>query len=180
MLSIKIKQRDITDCGAACLASISAHYQRKISVALIRKLSSTNQRGATILGLVEGARRLGFEANGFRGTIQSLETIPLPAIAHIQNGNGTHHYVVVFAVNKMAITIMDPAEGELLTVTADEFYRMWTGVLVLLSVDAHFKNEVRHISRSKRLINLIWPHKEKLILVISATVLYTLIVFQTR
>jgi len=26
-MSIKIKQRDITDCGAACLASIAAHYK---------------------------------------------------------------------------------------------------------------------------------------------------------
>ncbi|UXE66083.1 MAG: hypothetical protein KA713_16715 [Chryseotalea sp. WA131a] len=29
----KIKQRDITDCGAACLASIAAHYELQLPVA---------------------------------------------------------------------------------------------------------------------------------------------------
>jgi len=29
-MSIKVKQRDITDCGAACLASVAAHYMLKL------------------------------------------------------------------------------------------------------------------------------------------------------
>ena len=37
MASIKIKQHDITDCGAACLASIAAHYHLELPIARIRQ-----------------------------------------------------------------------------------------------------------------------------------------------
>ena len=40
----KIKQRDITDCGAACLASIAAHYELQLPVARIRQLASTDKK----------------------------------------------------------------------------------------------------------------------------------------
>ena len=33
----QIKQHDIKDCGAACLASVSAHYGLKIPIAKIHK-----------------------------------------------------------------------------------------------------------------------------------------------
>lgn len=32
-MSIKIKQHDIKDCGAACLASIGAHYKVQLPIA---------------------------------------------------------------------------------------------------------------------------------------------------
>ena len=34
MPQIKIKQHDITDCGAACLASVAAHYQLRLPLKL--------------------------------------------------------------------------------------------------------------------------------------------------
>ena len=33
MPQIKIKQHDITDCGAACLASVAAHYRLQLPLA---------------------------------------------------------------------------------------------------------------------------------------------------
>ena len=37
MASIKIKQHDIQDCGAACLASIGNHYNVNLPIARIRQ-----------------------------------------------------------------------------------------------------------------------------------------------
>lgn len=34
-MNIKVKQRDITDCGAACLASVAAHHKLKLPVSKI-------------------------------------------------------------------------------------------------------------------------------------------------
>ena len=79
----KIKQRDITDCGAACLASISAHYKLEIPLAKIRQFAGTDKKGTNVLGLIEAADKLGFEAKGVRGDFDSLFKIPKPAIAHI-------------------------------------------------------------------------------------------------
>lgn len=82
-MSTLIKQRDITDCGAACLASIAAFYKLKMPVARIRQLASTDQKGTNVLGLIEAASKLGFEAKGVKGNLDSLSKIPLPAIAHV-------------------------------------------------------------------------------------------------
>jgi len=94
--SYKIQQRDITDCGATCLASIAAFYQLKLPVSRIRQYAGTDKRGTNVLGLIEAAEKLGFQAKGAKGTIDSLYKIPLPAIAHVVLKNGLHHFVVIF------------------------------------------------------------------------------------
>ena len=40
---VKIKQFDITDCGAACLASICAYYGLQFPIARIRQYAFTDQ-----------------------------------------------------------------------------------------------------------------------------------------
>jgi ABC-type bacteriocin/lantibiotic exporter with double-glycine peptidase domain len=67
MKNIEIKQHDITDCGAACLASIAAHFGLKFPIARIRQYAFTDKRGTTVLGVIEVAKRLGFEAKGVKG-----------------------------------------------------------------------------------------------------------------
>ena len=106
---IKIKQRDITDCGAACIASIAAHYQLQLPVSRIRQFAGTDKRGTNVLGLIEAAEKLGFQA---KGAIDSLAKIPLPAIAHLVLKNGLHHYVVVYKVTTTKIVYMDPGVGD--------------------------------------------------------------------
>ena len=49
----RFRQRDVADCGAACLRFIGAHYRREVPVARLRQLAGTNHRGSTALGLVE-------------------------------------------------------------------------------------------------------------------------------
>jgi len=80
---MKIKQRDITDCGAACLASVAGHYRLKIPVSRIRQIAGTDKRGTNALGMVTAAEQLGFDAKGVKGGIDALPKIPLPAIAHV-------------------------------------------------------------------------------------------------
>ena len=58
MARITIKQHDITDCGAACLVSIAAHYQLQIPIARIRQYAGTDKKGTNILGLLEAAQKL--------------------------------------------------------------------------------------------------------------------------
>lgn len=75
----KIKQHDITDCGAACLASIAEHFKLKIPLARVRQYASTDKKGTNLFGLIEAATKLGFMAKGVKGPIESLSKIPLPA-----------------------------------------------------------------------------------------------------
>lgn len=172
-----IKQHDITDCGAACLASIAAHYNLQVPLARIRQYAGTDKKGTNILGLIEASKKLGFEAKGVRGDLESLFKIPKPAIAHIVIKEQLHHYVVIYGINKTHITIMDPGIGKLEKRTHEAFVKEWTGVLVLLLPNEDFKFGNQKVSIYKRFWFLLKPHKFILIQALVGAVIYTLLGF---
>ncbi|MCB9425598.1 MAG: peptidase domain-containing ABC transporter [Flavobacteriales bacterium] len=177
-MNIKIKQHDIKDCGAACLASVSAHYKLGMPIARIRQYAATDKRGTNVLGMIKAAEKLGFTAKGVKGDESSLEHIPLPAIAHVIVGkkeNELHHFVVIYKVKKDTIEVMDPGEGVLKKYTKSEFIDIWTGVLVLLEPRDDFKEENHKTSIASRFFQLLTPHKSVLFQALVGAVLYTLL-----
>jgi len=179
LAKITIKQHDITDCGAACLASIAAHYQLQLPIARIRQYAGTDKKGTNVLGLLEAAEKLGFEAKGVRGDFESLFKIPKPSIAHIIVKEVLHHYVVIYEVTKNYIKIMDPGNGKLHKKTHEEFKKEWTGVLVLLQPKEDFVIGNEKVSIYKRFWFLLRPHKFILLQALVGAVVYTLLGFST-
>lgn len=158
-MTIKVKQRDITDCGAACLASVAAHYNLSLPVARIRQFAGTDKKGTNVLGLVEAAGKMGFLAKGVRGEWDSLFKIPKPAIAHIIVKEVLHHYVVLIKTTDKYIEVMDPADGALHRIEHEEFKKQWTGVLVLIAPGEKFTVKNEKISTSSRFLSLIRPSR---------------------
>jgi ATP-binding cassette subfamily B protein len=166
-----VRQRDITDCGAACLATISMHYGLKKSVVSIRDMAGTDTGGTTALGLVEAARKMGFSAKGVRGTIDQLDSnIPYPAIAHVKK-EGYLHFVVVHKVKKKTLILADPSEG-VIEMTKEDFAATWSGVLILMIPDVSFVkgNEVKGIGR---FVSILSPHKKLIAEITFASLLFT-------
>lgn len=62
-----VKQHDITDCGAACLATISKQYGLKLPISRIREFAGTDKRGTNVYGMIKAAEYLGFTAKGVKG-----------------------------------------------------------------------------------------------------------------
>lgn len=179
MAKITIKQHDITDCGAACLASIASHFNLQIPIARIRQYAGTDKKVTNVLGLIEAAEKLGFEAKGVRGALDSLFKIPKPAIAHIIVKEQLHHYVVIYEVTKEYIKIMDPGDGKIHKKTHEEFLKEWTGVLVLLLPKEEFTPTNEKVSVLKRFWFLLKPHKFVLLQALIGAVIYTLLGFST-
>lgn len=179
MARITIKQHDITDCGAACLASIASYYKLQMPLARIRQFAGTDKKGTNVLGLLEAAQKLGFNAKGVRGDFESLYKIPKPAIAHVVVKEILHHYIVIYEVNKQHITIMDPSYGKLQKKMHKEFQKEWTGVLVLLQPDENFSKGNEKVSVYKRFWFLLKPHKWVLLQAFAGAVVYTLLGFST-
>jgi len=175
MASIKIKQHDITDCGAACLASVSANYKLEIPIARIRQYAGTDKKGTNLLGMVEAAQKLGFEAKGVRGDFDSLFKIPLPAVAHVIINNQLQHYVVIYEVTPKYIKVMDPGIGKIVKKTHDEFKKEWTGVLMLILPGDSFTQRNEKVSIYKRFWFLLKPHKYVLIQALVGAIIYTLL-----
>lgn len=172
---IQIKQHDIQDCGAACLASVGGYYGLKMPIAKIRQLCHTDTRGTNVLGMVQGLEKMGFNAKGVKGGIDALPNIPLPAIAHVVIKEQLYHYVVIYSVKKDQVTIMDPAYGKMQNYTIQEFSEIWSGVLILLEPNEYFEQKDERTSIYKRFWNLVQPHKSILLQALLGAVVYTIL-----
>ena len=53
-----VKQHDITDCGAACLATISKQYGLNLSISKIREVAGTDKQGTNAYGMIKAAEQL--------------------------------------------------------------------------------------------------------------------------
>ncbi len=179
---IKIKQHDITDCGAACLASISAHYGLRLPISKIRQMASTDQKGTNVLGLIEAASKLGFDVKAVKSKkpdasnkTEPLQKIPTPAIAHVIKGGKLLHYVVIYTVKKDKIQIMDPGTGDLEWLQIEDFNKEWTGILVLLMPKDDFEKGDNKVSMLARFRFLLRPHRKAVIESIFGAAIYTVL-----
>ncbi len=127
---INIRQRDTTDCGPACIASVMAHYGFRIPVSLIRQAAGTDSYGTSMYGLVRALQQFNFEAKGLKGTAAALGKLPRPFIAHIIQPSGAHHYVSVFGVNRRGLRVMDPSTGTTSRWSNDVFQKCWSGSVI--------------------------------------------------
>ena len=181
-MGIKVKQRDITDCGAACLASVASFYKLEMPVARIRQIAGTDTKGTNVLGMIRAAELLGFSAKGVKAVRDSLSKIPLPAIAHViieRENMQLHHYVVLYKVSEKDIQFMDPGDGELHSMPVEEFMKQWSGVLILLMPNDDFVPKNEKVSNLKRFVFLLAPHRSIIAQSLTGAVVYTVLGLST-
>lgn len=178
-MSIKVKQHDITDCGAACLASISAHYKLKIPIARIRQIAGTDQKGTNLLGMVKAAEELGFMAKGVRAEKEALSEVPLPAVAHTIYKKQFQHYIVVYKVTETHVTVMDPITGKVTKRTWEDFQEEWTGIMMLIAPGEEFEKGDHSVPMFSRFWSLLKPHRANLLQALLGAIIYTLLGLST-
>ena len=177
--STLIKQHDMRDCGATCLASVAGHYGLQLPIAKIRQLCHTDKRGTNALGLIQGLEQMGFNAKGVKASLENLPQAPLPAIAHTIFKEQFQHYVVIYKVHKGKISVMNPAYGKIETYTTEEFAKIWTGVLILLEPNEYFEQRNEKTSLYQRFYQLIQPHRSILLQALVGAIFYTLLGLST-
>ena len=175
----KVKQHDITDCGAACLTSVAAHFGLLYPISRIRQYAFTDKKGTNILGMIEAANKLGFKAKGVKGPPDCLSDIPMPAIAHLIVNEKMQHFVVVYKVTKKHIIFMDPADGRFHKKTLGEFNKEWSGMLILIHPDDSFKKGNMKKSMIMSFIELIRPHKSIMMQALSGAIVYSILGLST-
>ncbi len=178
-MPVRVKQRDITDCGAACLASVAAHYKLKIPVSRIRQIAGTDKRGTNVLGMVEAAKKMGFLAKGVKGEFDSLFKIPKPAVAHVIVNKSLHHFVVIVGAIRKYIVVMDPADGNIHKIPHNEFKLQWTKVLVIMVPGDEFRPANEKKSTHLRLWQLLKPNSSVLIQALCGALLYSVLGLST-
>jgi len=108
-----VLQQDISDCGIACLLSITRYLDGDNSLEHLRHLSGTTNTGTTLLGLHQCADQIGLTTEAFEAEIENLKELKDTAILHITLEDGLEHYVVFYNFNKDKdhFIIGDPAKG---------------------------------------------------------------------
>ena len=188
-----ILQLDITDCAAACLATIAKQHGLKIPVTTIREAAGTDAQGTSAYGVVTAAKSIGMSAKAVEGDKEAfLSKFPLPCIAHVVVDGALLHYVVIHKITKDQVIIADPARGIVKLSHADFFgdeapttvsksrkrqqpHYFWTGVLILVVPDVTFTKGDHTKGLVGRFVHLLLPQKKLILHVFIASIVYTVL-----
>ncbi|MGW0522288.1 peptidase domain-containing ABC transporter [Crossiella sp. NPDC003009] len=136
-------QNTTAECGLVCLAMILSHHGCDLSSQELRDGIGTGRDGTSALELLRVAREWGLHAEARRLEPADLSTIDVPVILHWDFS----HFVVLERYTPDRITIVDPAEGRRV-VTAEEFDRGFTGVVLLFRPTPALPRRRRHTLRA--------------------------------
>ena len=170
-----IKQKELKDCGCACLATICRQYGNSIPIYKIREITKTDKMGTSAMGIMNAGEELGFSCKAFKATNpeQIYEDIPLPAIAHVIMDKKYEHYVVIHKITKKYILVADPGKG-IIKYSPQDFFEIWTGVIITFTKKAEFKSMKRENGLTKKFWELIRPQRGLLVNIFLSSILITI------
>jgi predicted double-glycine peptidase len=126
-------------CGPAALSTLLNVYLGATTTENeMARLSGTYEQGtSTLLGLRDACAAKGFEAQGYKLTLDQLkgflDTRHIPILVHFREP--TFHYLLVAGCIEHNLLVLDPASGSL-SMPEEDFLRRWSGkVLVVGSKD---------------------------------------------
>lgn len=168
-----VLQHGQSDCGVACLSSIIKYHGGDNTLDEIRRLSGTAKTGTTLLGLFQGAKPLGLDANGLEAeSSQNLKELKTPAILHVLLENKLQHYVVFYGFENDQLIIGDPARGIELW-SSEKLEGVWLSkALLKLEPNESFEQKA---SKSSKYASLIEWVKEDINILLASLFLGILI-----
>lgn len=133
-----IKQKYDFSCGSAALATLlTYHYglpttEEEVFQAMFATgdQAKIQKVGFSLLDMKEQLARQGFNADGFKITLDRLTELGVPAIA-LTNVKGYRHFVVLKGVRDDKLVVGDPATGVRVLRKAD-FEKSWNGIAFLI------------------------------------------------
>ncbi len=154
-----VLQQDQSDCGVACLLSVIKFYGGDNSLEYLRKISGTSRQGTTLLGLLQAAQQLGFDAEGMEAeSVSNLAELSEPCILHVVLENKLNHYVVYYPHRAASVRevykvkIGDPGKG-IEEITLTELDTIWQSKALLKIIpNSSFERKSVHQGKKKRWI----------------------------
>jgi ABC-type bacteriocin transporter len=170
-----VRHNDRAMSGAACLATVAKQWGLKVSTLRLREISYTDKNGASILGLIEAASKLNLSAKGIKyQSGDQISNIPFPAIARITKDNYSMYYIIIHKIDRKGFLIADPQEG-IKYYTADYFYQVWSGRLVILVPTDRFERGNKESGILMRFLFMIFSQKKLMVEIIIASAILTLL-----
>lgn len=173
-----VAQMDMRDCGVAALASIAKHYGSDFSLAHLRELAKTTKEGTTALGIIEAAKKMGFETKAIKANMElfDMTDIPYPFIVHVNKEGKLQHFYVVYKVKKDYLIIGDPDPSVKVTkMSKKRFKQEWTGVAIFLAPAPSYKPHKDKKNGLLSFLPLILKQKALITYIVLANLLVTLV-----
>ncbi|HKP64027.1 MAG TPA: peptidase domain-containing ABC transporter [Polyangiales bacterium] len=128
-----VPQHSAVECGVACLAMVLAYHGKHVAREDLRSALGPTRDGVRAAHLLRTGRHFGLRGRGFKAELDALRQVPRGAVLHWQ----FNHYVVLQAVGKEHIDIVDPARGPR-RVPWHELDKAFTGVVLIFEPGADF------------------------------------------
>lgn len=142
-----VRQRYDFSCGSAALATLLRyHYDREVGEEQVFRAmyaagdqAVIRQVGFSLLDMKQFLEASGYQADGFRLSIDDLASMNKPAIVMMDTA-GYKHFVIFKGDRAGRVLIGDPALG-LKTYSREQFTSMWNGVAFVIREPAERFNQ---------------------------------------
>lgn len=131
----EVRQLETTECAAICLAIVLRYYRQMAPLSALRRACGVSRNGSSAAQLVRAAGQFQLDAKGMKRGLNSLDDVPLPAVLFWE----FNHFVVLEAITAQGIWVNNPATGRL-CLSAEEFDRAYTGVVISMVPSADFQS----------------------------------------
>jgi len=129
-----VLQMEATECGAASLGMVLAHYGRWVTLEELRAECGVSRDGMNAKSVVRAARSYGLEAQGVSIDLNRIPAQQFPCIAYWNFA----HFLVIEGADRNGVYVNDPARGRDL-VSWEEADRSFTGLILRMSPGPDFQ-----------------------------------------
>jgi len=127
--------RSLNRCGPNSLYVLLRMSGRSVVYDTLLEKMRLTDRGASVADIVRTAREYGLGLTPLKAPASALDTLPLPAIAHLNiPGEDRGHYLLVLAQKKNGdIAVIECTEGNITIMPRGTFLDRWSGVILVRS-----------------------------------------------
>ena len=165
-----VLQMHATECGAACLGSVLAHFGRWVPLTELREKCEVSRDGSSAASILRAARHYGLECSGLSLRAEQLKKVELPLILFWQFS----HFVVLEGFDDNHFHLNDPAAGRR-TLSADEFAKDYSGIALRFKRGTDFEPGGERPGLFRQLTTLLDGSRGVLALVIACALMLTLL-----
>jgi subfamily B ATP-binding cassette protein HlyB/CyaB len=117
------------DTGLSCLVFMARFLRLAVEPEQIRFEAGKVDQSFTARDIVRAAKRLDLKARHAKVSLNRLEMLPLPAIAEMADGR----FVILAAAAPAKVLVRDFAEAQASELTLEEFAKLWSRRVILLT-----------------------------------------------
>lgn len=149
-----ILQMEATECGAASLAMVLAHYGLWLPLERLRQECGVTRDGSNARNILQAARRLGCTAKAYAWPADVLRTKEYPLILHWE----FNHFVVLEGIQGDTAYLNDPAMGRR-TVPWEDFTGSYTGIYLSILPSEGFRPMGSRYNVYRAVAEKLWQDK---------------------